>query len=66
MPPDLFEEYTYVTWTHRGLNMVETAQKFMSEGKKVFFITGISHMIREDGIVDTLRERGYTVNQIFW
>ena len=66
MPEELKEEYFNAIYIVRDVGMVEAAVRYMDEGKTVFFVTGAGHMVREGGIVDSLRERGYTVEQVVW
>jgi len=66
MPEDIREEWAYQTFTRRGLRMVEVAEHYLSEGMNVFFVVGSYHVESEGGVVDSLRERGHTVEQILW
>jgi len=66
MPPELFAEFANITWINRDIKIIEAAQQYMAEGKKVFLVTGFLHMHSESGIINTLRERGYTVEQVIW
>ena len=46
------------------LTHFETADEALRAGKNVFYIVGIAHMLGEDGIVEGLRQLGYTVTQV--
>jgi len=48
------------------MNMVEAAKDYMSEGKKVFYVVGLAHMLGETGIVNQLQLDGYIVEQIMY
>ena len=64
MPEELFAEYIDALLTQRDLLMVEVARQYMHDGKSVFFVVGLGHMIGKNGIVEQLRRHGYTVEQI--
>jgi hypothetical protein len=64
LTPVLMDEYLNSMLTQRDLGMVAAAERFMAEGKKVFYVVGLAHMIGENGIVEQLTRNGYTVEQI--
>ena len=64
--PDELMVYVERACAQRGAVMVEAAKRYMANGQNVFFITGANHMVREGGIVETLMERGFTVEQVVW
>ncbi len=41
-----------------------TAKRYMAENKNVFFVVGIGHMLGDGGIVDLLKQDGYTVEKV--
>ena len=43
---------------------VEAAEQFMAEGKSVFYVVGLAHMIGENGIVEQLIRNGHTVERV--
>lgn len=45
----------------RNMAMADAATEYLEDGKKVFFIVGVAHMLGEQGIVALLENRGYTV-----
>lgn len=55
------EEYNDALLTKRNAIMVEKAGEYLSDGKKVFYVVGLAHMIGDDGIVESLSELGYEV-----
>ena len=60
----LYEEYTKAMEWDRNAGMLEVAKEYLSSGKTVFFAVGLAHLIAEDGLVNTLREAGYTVELV--
>jgi uncharacterized protein YbaP (TraB family) len=66
MPEDLYEEYVYAMHTRRNIQMVEAAERYMAEGKNVFFVVGVAHMVVEGSIVDMLKQKGYSVEKVEW
>jgi len=63
-PPELADEYFEAMLTERDIAMVAAAQRYMDEGRKVFYVVGLAHMIGEDGIVGQLVRSGYTVERL--
>ena len=55
------EEYDRLMFTERNALMADSLMKYMSEGRRVFFVVGCAHMLGDDGIVALLRENGYKV-----
>jgi len=64
LPQELAAEYIDGLLTQRDLGMVEVAERYMTEGKTVFYIVGLAHMVGENGIVAQLIEKGYTVERL--
>jgi len=60
------EDYFNQMYTERNIKMAECAEQFLNEGSKVFYVVGVAHMVGEGGIVNLLREAGYTVTQIVY
>ncbi len=58
------EKYNKAFLTDRNVGMVEKAEQYLSEGKNTFFVVGAMHMIGSDGIVELLKQKGYTVNRV--
>ncbi|MDL2234785.1 TraB/GumN family protein [Christensenellaceae bacterium OttesenSCG-928-L17] len=49
---------------NRSLYMADVAEQYLKEQKSVFFIVGLAHMLGKHGIVNQLREKGYTVEPV--
>jgi len=47
----------------RNRGMVEKIEEYMGQGTP-FIVIGAAHMVGDDGIVELLRQRGYTVRQL--
>ena len=65
-PEDLRNEFVDVMYVQRGTVMLEAAERYLALGQNVFFVVGVSHMVRQGGLVDSLIERGYTVERVMW
>jgi uncharacterized protein YbaP (TraB family) len=61
----LMEAYQKAIYTDRNAHMVETANGYLKEGRQVFFVVGMAHMLGEDGLVTALRSMGYRVTPVF-
>lgn len=61
----LYEEYNKQMLTDRNNGMVEKAEQYLAEGRNCFYIVGAMHMLGDDGIVEQLKAKGYTVNRIY-
>ena len=63
----LYEEYNKSISTDRNAGMLEVAKEYLESGDTVFFAVGLAHLLAEDGgLVFTLREAGYTVEQVIY
>lgn len=60
----LYEEYWTAMSTDRNAGMLEVAIEYMKGDKLVFYAVGLAHLLAEDGLVNTLREAGYTVELV--
>lgn len=60
----LYEEYTKAMSTDRDAHMLEVAKGYLESGDTVFYAVGLAHLLAEDGLVNTLREAGYTVELV--
>lgn len=58
------EEYTNAMSTERDIDMVAVAKEYLQSGKTVFYAVGLAHLLAEDGLVDSLRAAGYTVELV--
>ncbi len=48
----------------RNVGMVQKIESYLKSGKRYFVIAGAAHMIGKNGIVQTLKNKGYTVTQL--
>lgn len=60
----LQKEYTDAMIIQRNKGMHTKAVSYLESGDTVFVAVGLAHLLQENGLVDTLREAGYTVEQI--
>ena len=44
--------------------MLEVAKGYLDSGKTVFFAVGLAHLLGDGGLVQALRDAGYTVTLI--
>lgn len=62
----LYEEYINAMIIQRNDNMLDVAVSYLEGEDTVFFAVGLAHLLQENGLVDTLREAGYTVEQVVY
>lgn len=60
----LYEEYNTAMSTNRDKGMIETAISYLESGDTVFFAVGLAHVLAESGLVNGLRDAGYTVELV--
>ena len=60
----LYEEYENALGGMRNEDMLTVAQDYLNSGKTVFYAVGLAHLLAEDGLVNTLRTAGYTVELV--
>lgn len=60
----LYEEYTKAMEWDRNAQMLEVAKGYLTGGDTVFYAVGLAHLLAEDGLVNTLRAAGYTVELV--
>ena len=58
------QEYEEAMSTNRDKAMVETAKGYLDSGKTVFYAVGLAHLLKDNGLVDSLRAAGYTVEPV--
>ena len=65
-PDDLaiYDEYHQKMEVERNAHMLEVAEEYLQGEKTVFFAVGLAHLLGEGGLVDSLRDAGYTVSLI--
>lgn len=61
-----YEQYNEEMVVKRNANMLKVAKQYMSSGKTVFFAVGLAHLLDEGGLVDALRDAGYTVEPVVY
>ena len=61
----LLEEYNTGMSYDRNKGMLKVAKKYLESGDVVFFAVGLAHLLNNvNGLVDTLRAAGYTVELV--
>lgn len=60
----IYQEYTTAMEIDRNARMLEVAKEYLESGKTVFYAVGLAHLLAEDGLVNTLRDAGYTVELV--
>lgn len=62
----LYREYLDAVIIQRNEGMLDVAISYLEGGDTVFYAVGLAHLLQENGLVDTLRDAGYTVKQIIY
>lgn len=62
----LYAEYTNAMTLSRNEHMLKVAKEYLESGKTVFFAVGLAHLLEGNGLVDALRDAGYTVEQVIY
>lgn len=62
----LYEEYNNAMIIKRNEDMLKVAVEYLNSGKTVFYAVGLAHLLQDNGLVDTLRAAGYTVEQVLY
>ena len=60
----LLEEYNEAMSSSRNVEMVDVAIGYLESDKVVFYAVGLAHLLAEDGLVNALRDAGYTVELV--
>ena len=60
----LLEQYNQSLVIDRNYGMVNALDKYFREGKNVFCVVGVGHVVGEDGIVELMKSKGYSVELI--
>lgn len=61
---ELYDEYNTAMSSDRNKGMLEVAKKYLESDEVVFYAVGLAHLLAEDGLVNTLRDAGYTVELV--
>lgn len=59
----MYQEYLQKFYIDRNIAMTDKVEEFLKDDKDVFYLVGSAHMFGENGIVNLLTERGYTVTK---
>lgn len=51
-------------FTERNTKMTDAVTRYLAEGKNVFFVVGVGHMLGKQGIVAQLRHQGLKVERV--
>jgi len=60
----LYAEYEQSMIVSRNALMLDAAKDYLESGDTVFYAVGLAHLLGEDGLVNTLRQAGYTVELV--
>ena len=58
------DEYNNAMGADRNDDMHDVAVGYLESGDVVFYAVGLAHLLAEDGLVNTLRDAGYTVELV--
>lgn len=61
---DAYNEYTRAMMTDRNKDMADVATSYLESGEVIFYAVGLAHLLGEDGLVNALRQAGYTVEPV--
>ena len=61
---EYIDEYNNAMGTDRNDDMHDVAVGYLESGKVVFYAVGLAHLLAKDGLVNTLRDAGYTVELV--
>jgi len=62
--PAYFDEYNDAMKTKRDALMTQYAVDALSDGKEAFICVGAAHIAGENGMIDSLKAKGYTVEEV--
>ncbi len=60
----LIADYNKALNADRNIGMADTAEEYLDNDYTVFYAVGFAHMAGEEGLVELLKERGYTVVRV--
>ncbi len=61
---EIEQEYNQAMSTDRNAIMVDKAKEYLESGDTVFYAVGLAHLLEEDGLINGLRDAGYTVELV--
>lgn len=61
---ELVEQYNKALIDDRNVAMTQKAIEYFNEGKNVFFVVGLAHIVGENAIANNLKENGYIVEVV--
>jgi len=61
---EILEEYIQQWIVDRNYGMVSRLEQYMFEGKNVFCVVGLGHVVGEEGIVELLEQKGYNIEKL--
>ena len=62
--PRLFEEYNTAMMINRDIAMAARIVEMLAGNQTIFFAVGAAHMVAENGIIELLTEKGWTVERV--
>lgn len=62
----LYQEYQKAMITDRNTAMLDEAVNYLESGHTIFYAVGLAHLLQDNGLVDGLRDAGYTVEQVLY
>ena len=62
----LYEEYHKAMIYDRNEGMLEEAKGYLESDHTIFFAVGLAHLLQDNGLVDGLRNAGYTVQTVLY
>lgn len=62
----LYDEYQKAMITDRNEYMLSVATEYLRSGNVVFYAVGMAHLIQDNGLVNALRDAGYTVEAVIY
>lgn len=60
----IYEEYKKIMEHDRNIGMLNKAIEYLESGDVIFYAVGTAHVLADDGLVNTLRDAGYTVELV--
>ncbi len=62
----IYQEYLDAMIIERNENMLDVAISYLEGENTVFYAVGLAHLLQENGLVDALRDAGYTVEPVIY